>query len=434
MTAEKRETKMTNSKQFQCLVFLGLALATLVHVHPAYGWPEEGRAAISPTLAEAAPGEAVQFKTIMLPKRLQPARPAEEVVWSVNGKPGGGKKIGKIDKKGLYRAPKKAWRGEVHVQAHVPGASNAFLSATVRMRDGELGYTSMERWDAEEIEKSGLVEARALAIDSKGNLMAASRTTGHVLQFSNQGAFLGVFGRNAEGGELAHEELCMVAVDSEGRVFSGDRKTGPPRLEVFDPEGNWLFGFAPKGTTPWRVADPSGIAFHPDGRMFLADADGMRVSIFDKMGKYLRLLREHAVDGNRFNAPSDIGIDASGDLFVPSWYGPCEKLSAESGERISTFAHPAPPEGLMFIDDMCLDQWGNVFLAVRSGADPVESSPDGGGVASVLKFTNNGDFLTEINVSVESPTRAAVGVDGNDLLYIAYCVGEEAGVEIFAQK
>jgi sugar lactone lactonase YvrE len=185
------------------------------------------------------------------------------------------------------------------------------------------------------------------------------------------------------------------------------------------------------------VAEPSGIAFHPDGRTYLADMDAMRVAVYDGTGKLLGLLREHAPKGNRFNAPSGVAVDPAGDLFVSSLYGPCEKLCPDTGDRLFAFAYPDPPNGLMFIDDVCVDRWGSVYLAVRCAADPVESGPEGGGTATVLKFTNHGDFLTRIDLTAEAPARASVTVDKQDRVYVAYSVGEEesktAGVEVFQQ-
>jgi sugar lactone lactonase YvrE len=271
-------------------------------------------------------------------------------------------------------------------------------------------------------------------LDSKGDFLVADMIRSSVLQFSKDGVYVGSFGAGEDGNPIAHEGMCVVAVDPAGRVFAADRKTGPPRVEVYDPDGRWLFGFAPKGAYPWMVAEPSGIAFHPDGRIFLADMDAMRVAVYDMQGEFLGLLREHAPNGNRFNAPSGLAVDPSGDLFVSSLYGPCEKLCARTAERIFAFAYPAPPTGPMFIDDVCVDRWGNAFLAVRCAADPVESGPESGGRAAVMKYSNHGNLLAEIGLSVEEPKRAAVAVDDQDRLYVAYSESDTAGVEVFVQE
>ena len=405
----------------------------MAHANFAWAWPEEGRAAIAPRLAVIGVGARQQFHVIMLPRRLEPAWPAAQVKWSVNGEPGGNATVGSIDENGLYRAPEKV-PGEIHIRAEVPGALNRFVFATLRPAGRPPSYRSTKQWDREEIEKAGLTDPRRIAIDSKAQFLVAGMIRATVLRFSRQGKYQGTFGRGPDGEPLPHEGMCVVAVDSSGRVLAADRKTGPPRVEVFDPNGDWLFGFAPKGAYPWMVAEPSGFAFHPDGRIFLADMDAMRVAVFDRRGKLLGLLREHAPKGNRFNAPAAVAVDAAGDLFVASLYGPCEKIRADTGERLLAFAYPDPPAGPMFIDDVCVDRWGSVFLAVRCGADPVESGPEHGGQAAVLKFTNSGEFLARITLSATAPKRAAVVVDAQDRVYVAFSAADGAGVEEFVPE
>lgn len=424
----------TRIKWFILMVVVTLSL--LLSVHNAFAWPEEGRARISPSIITLEPGEACDFKVFLLPKRLQIAEVPSEVVWLINGKPGGNKSTGRIDKNGIYQAPiKMPSTGEIHIQARVPEASNPFLSATVLVKGGNYQYKKFGSWSTDEILKSGLKESRSMCIDGKGNILVAAMQQSKVLQFSKDGTFLGDFGRDEAGKAVPHENMTFVAVDGAGRVFMGDRMTGPPRVSVFDEDGKWLFGFAPKGVYPWMVAEPAGMAFHPNGKMYLADMDAMRVAIFDNDGKYERILRENYPEGNQFNAPSDIAMDAAGDLFVASQYGPCEKVNAKTGERILAFAWPSPPVGLMYIDDIYIDQWGDVFMAVRCNADPLDSGTDFGGVAKVLKYNNNGDFLTEITLSVDNPSRAAVAVDEDGAVYVAYSQGQgkeqTAGVEVF---
>lgn len=422
-----------------CIPVVMLMASCLLRPEFAFAWPEEGRASISPTLVELEPGETQQFVATMLPRRLQPAWPADGVKWSVNGVAGGDAQVGHIDAKGLYRAPDNTPEcGELHIAAEVPDATNPVLFATILIKGANHAYRRVKTWDQTEVEKSGLKDPRGIALDSKGSLLIADMQQANILHFSNDGAYLGPFGLGPDGKTIAHEGMCVVAVHPDGRVFAADRKTGPPRVEAFDADGNWLFGFAPKGAQRWMVAEPSGLAFHPNGDIFLADMDAMRVAVYDGKGKLRGLLREHAPDGNRFNAPSGAAFDPAGDLFVSSLYGPCEKLIADTGERVFAFAYPEPPGGLMFIDDLCIDRWGNVFLAVRCAADPVESGPEGGGVATVLKFNNHGDFLTRIELSANAPARASVAIDSQDRVYVAYSEGEDedktAGIEIFEQK
>ena len=385
---------------------------------PAGAWPEEGRAALVPTHAKVAPGATQQFHATQLALRLQVSRPAAEVTWRVDGVEGGNDRLGHIDPHGLYRAPAVApAEGAVHITAEVPAATNRVMVATVVLTDTP-GYRSEGFWPVEEIEKSGLLQPLRITFDSTGHIFVLDTLSGRIARFTKDGAYVDNFGRNEQGNPAGG--FCMMAVAPSGQVYSGDLATGPPRINAYNPAGDWLLGFGQKGSRPGMVVEPSGMAFHPDGRIYLADMDAMRVSVFDTDHQFVRYLRDSALEGNRTNAPSDVAIDPAGDLFVASVYGPCEKVSPDTGERLFAFAYPLPPDGLMYIDDVCLDRWGNVYLAVRSGADPVESGPDHGGTASIMKYTNTGDFLTEITLSVDAPKRVSVAVDDDGKLYAAY--------------
>jgi hypothetical protein len=414
-------------------MYLGLAFAlNVAWISPAAAWPEEGRAAIMPALARISPGESLQFHAIQLPRRLQVSRPATRVEWSVNGVSGGNNALGRIDANGLYRAPDAAPSpSAVHIGAHVPDARNSMLFATALLA-GNSAYRSDSRWPVEEIEKAGLKKPGRITTDSKGRFLVMDIQTGRLGQFKKDGTYLDSFGRGPEGNSIGG--VCMVAVAPSGQVYTGDLATGPPRLNAFKPKGDWLLGFGQKGSRPGMVLQPTGMAFHPDGWILVSDMDAMRLSIFDADHVFQRYLRERSPEGNRMNAPSDVAIDGAGDVFVSSTYGPCEKLSAVTGERLLAFSYPMPPDGAMYIDDVCLDRWGDVFLAVRSAADVFNSGPNHGGVASIIKYTNSGDYLTEITLSANAPTRVSVEVDADGRLYAAYSTEETAGVEVFVQE
>jgi len=418
-----------NISLIKCFFFIATTLTlNLVWHSPAAAWPEEGRAAIMPSLAKIEPGESQQFYAVQLPRRMQVARPAEQVTWTVNGVVGGNDTFGHIDSNGLYRAP-TTLPSMVHIGALVPDSSNKVLFATVLKADAS-SYRSEFHWPKTEIEKASQDKILGITLDLKGQFIL-NFESGGLSQFTKEGTFVASFGRNVEGKPFGG--VIMVAVAPSGQVYTGDLATGPPRVNVFNPDGDWLLGFAQKGSRKGMVMTAVGIAFHPQGDLYVADQDAMRISIYDANHTFVRYLRNDAPEGHRTNTPAGVAFDASGDLFVASAYGPCEKVNPETGERLMAFAFPVPPKGMMYIDDVCLDQWGDVYLAVRSGADVFESGPDHGGVASIMKYTNSGDYLTSIQLSANAPKRVAVEVDSDGRLYAAYSTEYTEGVEVFVQ-
>lgn len=131
----------------KCCAAVGIALALNgIWVPSAFAWPEEGRAAIVPTLVNVATSKSLQFHAIQLPRRMQVARPATQVTWTVNGVPGGNDTFGHVDSNGLYRAPNSAPApSAVHVGAEVPESSNRMLYATVLLSDSPRYHSDFAR-------------------------------------------------------------------------------------------------------------------------------------------------------------------------------------------------------------------------------------------------------------------------------------------------
>lgn len=412
-----------------CLFLALMAFANLLYLTPAFAWPEEDRAAIVPSLARIAPGESQQFHAVQLPRRMQVSRAAEQVTWSVNGIVGGNDKVGFINETGLYHAPASA-PASVHIGALVPDSTNKHLFATVLTTDIPQ-YRSIKQWPKKEFKDHKGEKILRITFDSKGHLLV-NFEFGNLAQYTKDGEFIEAFGRNEQRNPIGG--VMMVASSPSGKVYTGDLATGPPRINVYNPDGEWIMGFGQKGSRRGMVMTAVGLAIHPNGNVYVADQDSMRVSIYDSNHEFIKYLREYNDEGERVNTPSDIAFDASGDLFVASAYGPCEKVDPETGERIMAFAYPLPPEGMMYIDDICLDQWGDVYLAIRSGADVFESGPDHGGVASIMKFTNSGDYLTTINLSAKEPTRVAIEVDNEGHVYAGYATKKSTGIEVFAKE
>jgi hypothetical protein len=144
--------------------------------------PDFRRAVIKPSLVRIEPGGQQRFKVIMLATYLMAASAPEEVIWSVNGIPGGNKKLGTIDPNGLYTAPKKApMPCEIHICAEAPEAANRYLFATVLM--GEPSYQLVHTWSQEikseepELEEGkstgSLKKPHGVCLDKEGNLLIA---------------------------------------------------------------------------------------------------------------------------------------------------------------------------------------------------------------------------------------------------------------------
>jgi DNA-binding beta-propeller fold protein YncE len=117
-----------------------------------------------------------------------------------------------------------------------------------------------------------------------------------------------------------------IAVDASGEVWVADRENS--RLQVFNPDGGFLFEWT-------DIARPCQLAFDPAGRIFVAelgyragmwsntlpptpDATGGRISVFAPDRTLLARWGggDNPIEPGDFFAPHDLCLDSNGDLYV----------------------------------------------------------------------------------------------------------------------
>ncbi len=169
------------------------------------------------------------------------------------------------------------------------------------------------------------------------------------------GEVLGVFGETGMGeSEFAYARA--IAVSPDGRVFVAD-KSG--RIQRFGPGGEFQhLWWMPE----WKQGKPTGMTFHPDGRLFVADTHYSRVMVFDADGNELARFGSLGERPGQFRLPTDIAIDADGFIYVGE-YGGNDRISkfTPAFEYVLSFPGPAsgeaalsPPSGLAFDDEQTL--------------------------------------------------------------------------------
>ena len=95
----------------------------------------------------------------------------------------------------------------------------------------------------------------------------ATEGNNRVVKYSKEGTFIKAWGQTGYGpGEF--RTLHAIAIDSQGRVFVGDRSNN--RIQIFDQEGNFLALWTQFGR-------PSGIFFDEHDQIFVADSESDNV-------------------------------------------------------------------------------------------------------------------------------------------------------------
>lgn len=386
--------------------------------------PPPIRAAISPSVVHLEPGQRQQFRVTTVLARLEARTVLTDVRWSVNEVMGGKAEFGTIDPNGLYRAPSGVpTPREIRIRGEVEGVGNRYVWATVLMGNPTPSYKFVRFFGESVDQPERLQRPHAVVIDNDGNVIVVDEYSHRVVRYTPEGEFLNEigYGRGNQPGQFTKPR--DAAVDADGLIYVSDEKSDRPRIQVFSRDGEFSRIFAEKGTAPGMLLRAHGMQFDAQQRLFVVDVDNARVNVYDRAGEFLYDWGEDGLYPGEFNAAHGLYVDPSGDVFISNYYGPVQKYTAE-GKFLTEFGHGDPPDGPVHFHAIGGDRWGNVYVTVRNlGHRPNE--------ISVVKYNNNGDFITSWRLSTEDREVNWVRADSDGFVYAAFRGRTHMGVEVF---
>jgi tripartite motif-containing protein 71 len=203
---------------------------------------------------------------------------------------------------------------------------------------------------------------------------------------------------------------AYVAVNSQGNLYVVDSRQ--PNVEVFDPQGNFLFAFGTSGAG--RLATPRGIAIDAQDRVYIADNWNHRVAVFNAAGVFQFGFGSSGTAPGQFGPGGDlrgVAVDsANGWVYVvDSALNVIDKFDRQ-GNFILRWGSYGTTGG-KFIEGgrgVAVDGSGNVWVADLGGF-------------RMQKFTPTGQFIAAYPSANEvpplggfnAPTDVAVGPDGS---------------------
>jgi DNA-binding beta-propeller fold protein YncE len=101
------------------------------------------------------------------------------------------------------------------------------------------------------------------------------------------------------------------------------------RVQVFSPEGRFLFAFGHMGDSPGTFSRPKGVAADSDGNIYVVDALFDNIQVFDKRGRLLMAFGNHGKGYGDFWLPTGMYIDNNDLIYV----------SDSSNQRVQIFRY-----------------------------------------------------------------------------------------------
>jgi len=197
-----------------------------------------------------------------------------------------------------------------------------------------------------------------------------------VIKFSPEGKVLMTLGKPGVKGDppdALTEPNDVVTDPNNGDIYIAESHTNVDdpnlvgRISVFDRNGKFLRVIGKTGTGPGEFRTPHAIRFDSQGRLIVADRHNHRIQILTKEGKYLGEWREFgrvsglAIDGNDIIYAADSESDPKRH---PDWLKGIRIGSLTDG-KVTIFVPPHKtdaPDGAMG-EGIAIDNAGNLFTA-----------------------------------------------------------------------
>ena len=197
---------------------------------------------------------------------------------------------------------------------------------------------------------------------------------GHtVMKFSPDGELLMKLGKEGIAGDdndvFNKPSDVLVAPNGDIFVADGHDSGGNNRIMKFDKDGNYLMQWGEVGGDHGQFRDPHALAMDSEGRLFVGDRGNSRIQIFTQDG-------EHIATWTQFGRPSGLYIDENDILYSADsesnarrnagWKRGIRIGSVRDGFVTAFIPDPEPDQdnsGTSAAEGVAVDAAGNIYGA-----------------------------------------------------------------------
>jgi uncharacterized protein (TIGR03663 family) len=281
---------------------------------------------------------------------------------------------------------------------------------------GKREVTALLTWGSQGKGQGQFQDPRGIAVDAAdadGHVYVADSGNHRIQKFDSSGQFITQWGSEGDGpGQF--KEPWGIAVDAAGHVYVAD--TWNHRVQKFDADGNFLLQWGSFKDTGGVAAGDGGLFWGPraiaidqagaGGHVYVTDTGNKRMQVFDPNGQFLDQWGGFGVEDGQMDEPVGIATDEKGNIYVADTWN----------QRVQKF-----DEDLTFVTQWPITGWygqsvvNKPYLAV-AGDRVYVTDPEG---YRVLVFDQDGEFVATFgeygfdSKSFALPTGVAVDGEGN---------------------
>jgi sugar lactone lactonase YvrE len=225
-----------------------------------------------------------------------------------------------------------------------------------------------------------------VVLDQKGHIWISTRFKPQVQEYDANGRFL-----RGWGDEII-KTMHYLRFDNEGNIWVAD--CGRHVMRKFTQSGKLLMTLGTldePGEDEKHLNAPTDIAITPTGEMFVSDGYGnTRIVHFDPKGRFIKAWGSRGVGPGQFTLPHSIAIDSAGRLYVADRSNVRVQIFDQNGKFLDQWRNIVLPWGL------CVTEKDEIWVCGSSPMQLLKSDASVGAPPKdqlIMKFNPQGKLL-----------------------------------------
>lgn len=200
-----------------------------------------------------------------------------------------------------------------------------------------------------------------ISVDDQGRVFVADLYNGNISIFDEKGKFIEYFAPQASKDKKVSAPAALRIIDK--KVYVTDIKAN--KAYVFDMKGKLLLEIGKPGVKEGEFNAPNGITADDEGNIYVVDTGNQRVQIFDKKGKFVKIINgsNNGKGESIFVNPRGIGFDSRGIMYVVSNLTHVVYGFDKDGKKIFQIGGMGEQNGQFYLPNgLFIDKNDNVFI------------------------------------------------------------------------